>query len=174
MRASRAGALAPGRLWLAADALELMVCEAQRSEPLETGGVLLGWADPEGGDLFAVRMLGPGPRAVHKPTRFSPDTAWQRSQIAEAYEASGRIFAYLGDWHSHPRGDKTPSRRDERTGRRISRSRSARAPRPLVLILSGSSADWKPAPYRYFDGKLRPMPWRLAEAVDTRIALKED
>ncbi len=172
MRASRSDDLAPGHLWLAADAVELMIAEAQRTEPLESGGVLLGWAALEGGDLLAAMMLGPGPAAVHKRARFSPDTAWQRSEIARAYEASGRILTYLGDWHSHPGGGQTPSRRDERTGRRIARSRSARAAAPLIVILSGRQGAWHPAAYRYLDGRLRRMQWQVTEHVQTQRDLK--
>ncbi len=157
MRTSRIDGVATGRLWLAASALELMIAEAQRSEPLETGGVLLGWTGAERDELLAAAMLGPGPKATHKRARFSPDAKWQDLQIAAAYEASGRTHTYLGDWHSHPGGGQTPSRIDQRTGKRISRSRTARAPRPLVVILSGRASKWRPIAYRYLNGRLLEM-----------------
>lgn len=156
MRA-RAEGIVPGRLWLAEDALAAMLAEARRTEPLESGGVLLGWQDPAGSELVVAHALGPGPDAIHRRTKFSPDTDWQRAEIAAAYEASGRRVSYLGDWHSHPGGGELPSRRDEKTARRISRSRSARAPRPVMLILAGKKKTWHPAPYRFLDKRLRQM-----------------
>lgn len=147
----------PGRLWLAQSALEAMVAEARRTEPLESGGVLLGWRDQTGTELVVAHVLGPGPDATHRRTKFSPDTDWQRKEIAAAYEASGRRVTYLGDWHSHPSGGAVPSRRDEKTARRIARSRSARAPQPVMLILSGKKKTWRAVPYRFFDKRLQQM-----------------
>ena len=157
--------LASGRLWLADDASETMLAEARRTEPLESGGVLLGWQDPAGLELVVARVLGPGPVATHRRTKFSPDTDWQRAEIAAAYEASGRRLSYLGDWHSHPGGGELPSRRDEKTARRIARSRSARAPRPVMLILAGKKKNWHPAPYRFLDKRLQRMELASMEPV---------
>jgi integrative and conjugative element protein (TIGR02256 family) len=150
-------AVAAGTLWLLGSSVEAMLSEARRRAPLESGGVLLGWHDGHGEELAVVRVLGPGPRAVHKRTRFSPDDDWQREQIALAYEESGRTVSYLGDWHSHPGGSDIPSRRDERTARRIARSRSARARHPVMLILSGAAEVWHPTAYRYTGRRLERM-----------------
>jgi integrative and conjugative element protein (TIGR02256 family) len=138
-----------GRVWLEPSVLEAIVKEAGRTEPLESGGVLLGWLAADGGDARVCQAIGPGPRATHKRTRFVPDSRWQREEIRQAYFASGRRVRYLGDWHSHPGGGETPSSRDERTAKRIARHRGAQAPRPLFLILAGTEDDWQLATYRY-------------------------
>lgn len=162
MRTSRAdNRVAGGRLWLAPGVLEAMIVEAQRTEPLESGGVLLGWLGPDKTDVMAGMMLGPGPKATHKRARFAPDSSWQRREIARAYEESGRVLSYLGDWHSHPGGGETPSSRDERTARRIARHRAARAPEPLFLILAGGGEEWRPAPYRHVARRLRRIDWQV-------------
>jgi integrative and conjugative element protein (TIGR02256 family) len=149
--------VAAGRLWLPSALLETIAAEARRTEPLESGGVLLGWHDQENLEVVVVSVVGPGPGATHRRTRFSPDSDWQREQIAKAYEASGRTVAYLGDWHSHPGGSDAPSRRDERTTRRIARSRPARARRPVMLILFGKANTWRPSAYRFVGRRLRRM-----------------
>jgi integrative and conjugative element protein (TIGR02256 family) len=165
VRAPRARGLAAGRVWLASAVLELIVAEAESRAPLETGGVLLGWAAEDGPDLVVSRMLGPGPRAVNKRTRFSPDSRWQRKGIARVYRESARVLAYLGDWHSHPGGSSSPSGRDLRTARRIARHRSARVRAPLMLILAGSGGDWRPVPYRLLDSELVRLECVPAEGV---------
>jgi integrative and conjugative element protein (TIGR02256 family) len=137
-----------GRLWLTPALVEKMTTEAERTTPLETGGVLLGYL-ASGGDIVAVAAIGPGPKATHRRRRFEPDSSWQREQIAREYEASGRVHTYLGDWHSHPGGGATPSRRDERTARHISRHRAARARQPLMVILSHTTGPWMITPYRF-------------------------
>lgn len=132
-----------------------MSCEAQRRQPDESGGVLMGYADQANPDLIRVTtQIGPGPNATHRPSRFEPDADWQCDQVAHCYEKSGRIATYLGDWHSHPSGLARPSRLDRKTARSISRSPEARLPHPLMLILAGI-ADWAPQAYRYRLWRLR-------------------
>jgi integrative and conjugative element protein (TIGR02256 family) len=161
VRASDHGGLESegGPVWLAAAALALMLAEASSREPLETGGMLLGWqGDEDGSGIVIARVLGPGPRATHRRTRFVPDGRWQRRELAEAYERSGRVLRYVGDWHSHPGGGSTPSARDLRTAKKIARKRSARAPAPLTLILAGSSErEWRPRAHRLIEGRLAPV-----------------
>jgi integrative and conjugative element protein (TIGR02256 family) len=161
--------LTAARLWLARDALDAMVAEARRTEPLESGGVLLGWRGERDEEIAVVGVLGPGPRALHRRSRFSPDTGWQRREIARVYEASGRTVSYLGDWHSHPGGGETPSRRDQRTARRIARARSARVKRPVMLILSGAGERWRAVPYDYLDGRLERMRLRATAAIASSV-----
>lgn len=130
--------------------------EARACEPEETGGVLLGYRGHD--DPLSVRVVqqvGPGPGAVHAPRRFEPDGEWQDARIAEAYERSGRVVTYLGDWHSHPGGSARPSRTDRRTARRIAHTRAARTRRPLMLILWGGSGDWCVAVHRWSRCRLR-------------------
>jgi integrative and conjugative element protein (TIGR02256 family) len=134
-----------------------MAAEAQRMAPLESGGVLLGWHGSDGLEVIVVDVLGPGPGATHMRTMFEPDADWQCAGIARAYEKSGRVLSYLGDWHSHPGGSERPSRRDERTARRIARSRHARAQRPLMLIMSGIDGEWHLTPYRCLRMRLHLM-----------------
>jgi integrative and conjugative element protein (TIGR02256 family) len=165
MRARDFDGVAAGRLWLSDDALLAMVEEAESAEPNETGGVLLGWTAGDQRDIVARRAIGPGPRAKHRPTRFSPDTRWQRVEIAEEYERSGRILTYIGDWHSHPGGSERPSTRDWRTARRIARSRGARATKPVILILRGAKGDWVPVPYRLLDNALKRMDWAVTDST---------
>lgn len=143
----------PGRLWLPDDVLARLKEEAVRMAPLESGGVLLGWGVDDD-EVVVAGTVGPGPSATHRRNRFEPDTRWQRRQIAEAYERSGRVHRYVGDWHSHPGGSSTPSHRDRRTARRISRHRAAKAPRPVMVILNGAEDSWEPTPYRLLRGEL--------------------
>lgn len=153
---TRSRRLEPRRLWLPEAVLRQLDEEASRLAPLETGGVLLGWGlDHE--EVVVADLVGPGPNATHRCDRFEPDTHWQRLGIAEAYARSGRIHRYLGDWHSHPGGSTTPSRRDSRTARKISRHRAARARRPVMLIVSGDERSWTPNAYRLQRGELTAM-----------------
>ena len=123
-------------MWWAAEALEEALREAQRAYPLETGGLLLGWTTGPGAVVIS-RVIGPGPRANHRATSFTPDAAWQERQLADAYEQAGRRLQYLGDWHSHPRGTIRLSGTDRATLRLIAHHPDARAAHPVMAVLAG-------------------------------------
>ena len=125
-------------VWLAQPALRAMCGEATARQPLESGGVLLGWRDDD--DRVIIDVLGPGPRALHGRHRFLPDHAWQVAGIYRLFEESDGDIDYLGDWHSHPDGTLAMSNEDRATLRRISR----RVHEPLMLILAGdiSRENW--------------------------------
>lgn len=145
-------------VWIPDEVALSLEREAVRKFPSETGGVLLGFVDPD--DIGAIQVLsdvGPGPNAVHLAHRFEPDSGWQAEKIAAEYRHSGRIATYLGDWHSHPLGGARPSRLDRKTARAIARCRSARITNPLMLLLAGGPDAWHLAAYRYRRRRLRPL-----------------
>ena len=151
--------LTPTQVWVTERALDEMVIEAADFAPEETGGMLLGYISPnsEPEDVVIEAVIGPGPNAAHRAERFEPDTAWQQKQLARAYAESGRITTYIGDWHTHPGGVALPSRRDIRTARGIARSKDARMPRPLMVILASNGDGWHAAAFRYEARNLHPV-----------------
>jgi integrative and conjugative element protein (TIGR02256 family) len=116
--------------------------EAVRAFPFETGGVLLGYWAREYEEVVVTHATGPGPRAVHRMHSFVPDAEYQEAEVARLYEESGRVSTYLGDWHSHPLGTVSLSRRDRRTLRHIAGHREARAPVPIMAVIGGGDPDW--------------------------------
>lgn len=144
-------------VWLPRSELNGIMREAERTFPDETGGVLLGYRAAEDNSLIQIMFAtGPGPLAIHEPSRFEPDSKWQEAEIDQLYQRSGRIATYLGDWHSHPRGSTQPSKLDRSTVRRMARHSPARVPRPLMLILAGSPDRWAPAAHTWKRWRLRP------------------
>lgn len=141
-----------GVAWISTVSLNKMITEADRSFPKETGGVLTGyWAVPFT-EVVVIDITGPGPGAVHKADGFLPDADYQEKEVARIYKDSGRLYTYLGDWHSHPNGGSRLSRRDRRTVRAIAVHRPARAPVPLMAILAPDSPwslnIWRCVPIR--------------------------
>lgn len=136
-------------LWLPAHLLTTMTRNADAHAPNETGGVLLGYwasaaATQSGGvDAVVTAVVGPGPRAEHRPFTFAPDYDYQEQEIARVYEESGRRWQYLGDWHTHPEGGPWLSDKDLATLTRIAEAPAARATSPVMLVLVGG-APWAP------------------------------
>jgi integrative and conjugative element protein (TIGR02256 family) len=114
--------------------LDEMLMEGQRKFPLETGGVLMGFVTAE--RTVVTSVVGPGPRAIHRRRSFTPDTEWQQERVADLYERSGRRDMYLGDWHTHPGGSTRASFTDWLAAWTIARSRDARCPNPVIVVLA--------------------------------------
>lgn len=150
-------------MWLTPGAVADLLAEADWHQGEETGGLLLGYRND--GAVVISEVLGPGPCAEHGRFTFRPDADWQRQQVARIYTASGRITTYLGDWHTHPGGTTTLSRRDTRTIRGIARATAARQPQPLMAVLA---FDAEPAGGELTVWELAKR-WRAPQACVLRI-----
>lgn len=124
-----------GSLWIRQEVVDDLSRQALERTTVETGGILLGYVAEPTGSVVVLDTLGPGPNAVHTPSEFEPDQAWQKHQLAIRYRTSDGLLSYVGDWHTHPGGTATPSRRDRTTLRRIARYPAARLSRPAMVIL---------------------------------------
>lgn len=147
--------------WISNTLVDTLLAEVDRTFPLETGGVLMGYLARE--ELVISEIIGPGPNAVHRTHSFTPDYTYQEIEVARLYEESNRKCTYLGDWHSHPR-QKWPnlSAKDIQTLHRIARSKKARITTPLMLLLSGQPTSWKLNIWQWQPGKLFRFPSRVA------------
>lgn len=125
-----------------------MDTDSSEYAPLETGGMLLGYRSPAGDEVITGVILG-GPHAKRTHDRFVGDGEWQQTRLEEIYLASNCVTTYLGEWHSHPSGLLAPSRLDRRTARRIARERTARSPRPLMVIGISEGDGWRWRAFRY-------------------------
>jgi len=145
------------RCWCDERVLGQLLGEARRWPVRETGGALLGWRDNH--DAVIAAVLGPGPEAQHGFSSFEPDGPWQNREGHRIYHESGRTIAYLGDWHTHPRGSARPSRRDLQTAQETAADEKFRAPDPLYGIASKpwrsiKRESWALMLYELVDGDL--------------------
>ena len=86
---------------------------------------------------------------LHESCHFQLNLGHAPSEIARIYEASGRLYTYLGDWHSHPDGRPYLSHRDKTTIRKISKYTPARALVPLMAVV-GTNPEWMMVVWSYF------------------------
>jgi integrative and conjugative element protein (TIGR02256 family) len=128
--------------WISQTSLEVMIDEACRASPNETGGILLGYWDTSGDQVVITEVTQPGPRAHHDIAGFVPDDDFQEREIERVYAESGRRHVYLGDWHTHPNGTGLLSWKDKKTLRAIASYAPARAITPLMAVLAGGPS-WK-------------------------------
>lgn len=114
------------------------------SEPLETGGLLLGyWADAS--NIVVTQMTTAGPKAKHLLTSYLPDDEYDRQAVEQIYGRSRGIETYLGDWHTHPGGICRLSSTDRAVLRLVAFDDLAANPRPIMAIFSGRGSRWNVA-----------------------------
>ncbi len=119
-------------VWLDASARELIAEEAATRRVRETGGPVFGYESKDG--LIVAHAFGPGPKARHRRTRLVMDPVDVQTRITQIFDRYDGRLAYLGDWHSHPRGAAHPSRVDITSAAIMADDAEAGVPRPLVLI----------------------------------------
>lgn len=127
-------------IWVPERLLDEMSVLATDAYPNETGGVLLGY--DAGNGLVLAAITGPGSEAIHERHAFVPDYDYQDAEVERIYNESRRRHTYLGDWHSHPDGNTTLSKKDKRTLHTIAGHRPARASNPIMGILAGRGS-WR-------------------------------
>jgi integrative and conjugative element protein (TIGR02256 family) len=113
-----------------------MVADADQWHDLETGGTFAGyWADED--EVVVTAHVRAGPSASRERHSYEPDLALQQ-QLDAVYETSGRLDAYIGDWHSHPGAEKAHlSSKDIACLKTIISSSLARQPKPLMILMIG-------------------------------------
>lgn len=107
--------------------------------PLETGGILLGYAteDNDTRHWVVTEAIGPGDLAKHGQCRFTPDDDHHISEAKSHYRETGGHEYYLGDWHTHPNGSCRPSVLDRVTLYRNARRADHLGFFSLMLIIGG-------------------------------------
>jgi integrative and conjugative element protein (TIGR02256 family) len=128
--------LTSGTVWLHQAVHSSLLAQATVCAPEETGGLLLGYRTGRS-EVVIADVIGAGPGATHRATRFVPDHDWQSAVLADRYAAADRRIEYLGDWHTHPGGTTSLSPQDRQTLRAIAKHRAARCEVPVMVIAAG-------------------------------------
>src|SRR5258708_3147221 len=76
----------------------------------EAGGILLGHY--RGPDIEVVGRTTPGPGDERSLFAFVRQDPAHQMAATEAWEKSGRIQTFVGEWHTHPTGNIHPSSTD--------------------------------------------------------------
>jgi integrative and conjugative element protein (TIGR02256 family) len=133
-------------IWVDSRVAGYLANEAERTYPLETGGLLLGYR--AGPDMVVTKALGSGSRARHRRHWFEPDHEWHAVELRRLFgESEGREY-YLGDWHTHPDGALQLSARDRRALKRIISSAEAATSNPVSALIAGAPGAWRLAVWR--------------------------
>lgn len=121
----------------------------------EAGGVLLGRLIRDTSDVVVDVVSSPSPE--DRRNRFSFFRARKPAQHAvdRAWRESGQVVIYLGEWHTHPEDDPSPSCIDQRDWKRIVAKASFEQDFLLFMIV----------------GRVAFQAWELSRAKPEPVAL---
>lgn len=124
------------RILIEAAPLQIMDRYRQdRQDKAEAGGILLGYR--KGPNLHVVRITTPHVTDNRRRYRFDR-AAYHHQQVAlEQWRASEKTMDYLGEWHTHPEINPSPSGMDISEWTKI----TSRQPRPMVFMILGISGE---------------------------------
>jgi integrative and conjugative element protein (TIGR02256 family) len=117
--------------------LEEMRGLIEKSNSVETGGVLAGFKD-ERGNLIIRKASGPGPKAVQTSLIFEKDIEFCQNFLNEIYSNSESKIVYVGEWHSHPSNNNKPSHTDLKSLSDISEQKDYLTEMPIMIIFSNT------------------------------------
>ena len=130
--------------WVDRSSLFLAKKSCAEHYPNESGGLIFGYKanDRE----FVVNHISkPGPQATHGPIGFVPDYEHDTSYSEILFQESNGQSRYLGDWHSHPKTERSYlSRADKQALKNILHSDEASLVTVLAIVFAGSEQDWTP------------------------------
>ena len=125
---------------LSREAYEQMICYSDKANPYETGGVLIGNYSTNQTTANILQITPPPRYSTHQKYGFHRsstglkkflDTMWNQGQY------------YLGEWHYHPNASAVPSHTDLKQMFALSNNNSLKCPEPILMIIGGSSKDWR-------------------------------
>jgi integrative and conjugative element protein (TIGR02256 family) len=92
-----------------------------RPNQTEAGGVLLGRLILDAQDVVVDRVTEPATSDQRSRFSFWRSQRTTQQLVNDAWRQSGGTQQYLGEWHTHPEDDPTPSGVDRRNWQRILR-----------------------------------------------------
>ncbi|AST88505.1 hypothetical protein HI806_21470 (plasmid) [Ralstonia solanacearum] len=98
----------------------------------ESGGILLGYR--RGMHLHVSMMTTPQPGDIQHRYGFQRQAQKHQNIALEQWKAERETMDYIGEWHTHPESEPTPSSIDKREWRRICNARNE----PMVFLIAGT------------------------------------
>lgn len=102
----------------------------------EAGGILMGYR--RGPHTHVTEATVPTSRDVRRRFGFFRHATHHQRVALRRWKESGETMDYVGEWHTHPEDDPSPSAVDLRHWREIAQGST----RPMVFLIVGRSSCW--------------------------------
>ena len=102
----------------------------------EAGGILLGYR--RGHHTHVSDVTVPTKRDVQRRFAFFRHATDHQRVATRCWKLSGETMDYVGEWHTHPEDDPSPSGIDLHHWREI----ASAASRPMIFLIVGRQSNW--------------------------------
>lgn len=137
------------RVYVLDSAIRTLAEESEAKPGIETGGVLVGFADTDLNAVVVTAASGPGPNAHHGRNTFDRDRAYCQEFLDRHAAATDGIVDFVGEWHKHREPDPWPSSTDVRTYRTLAADPNCHLALPVVLITGVRTVSRMPVKEAY-------------------------
>lgn len=125
-----------GLVLIEPEPLQVMDAHWQNSPEIpESGGILMGYR--RGEHLHVTFATPPQATDTRKRYRFHRSSQPHQMMALARWEESGGTVDYLGEWHTHPQAEPTPSMLDYGEWRKIYRGKAL----PMLFAVMGWDGD---------------------------------
>ena len=127
----------PRTILLATEMIATVATDVKRhGHGKERGGILLGFR--RGEHLHITEATVPTRRDVGSMFSFRRSAAIHREVALKRWRHSGKTMDWVGEWHSHPEENPSPSSIDLRSWSEMTERRDA----PMVFLIVGWRRGW--------------------------------
>ncbi len=102
----------------------------------EAGGILLGFRRGHHTHVSAATV--PSKRDVQRRFAFFRHATQHQRVATRLWKQSGETMDYVGEWHTHPEDNPSPSAVDLQHWRKI----ASEASRPMIFLIVGRKSNW--------------------------------
>ena len=127
------------RINLPKDHLNKMLHICNKSNPYETGGIIIGRYSDDNLTANITEISTPTDDSVKQKFAFKRGIMGLQKKLNMLWEKN---YYYLGEWHYHPNSSPIPSKADFKQMLSLSQDKKLNCPEPILIIVGGSQQNW--------------------------------
>ena len=126
-------------IYLRVEAYEQMLVYCRKSNPYETGGILIGnySADQISANIFQITS--PITNSRRSKNNFRRGSVGLKNILDSMWNQG---LYYIGEWHYHPNSSSSPSNIDKNQMIILSQDKNLKCPEPILMIVGGRTENW--------------------------------
>lgn len=127
------------RINLPNDQLTILHCLCDKSNPYETGGIIIGRYSNDSLTAHISEISNSPDDSVKQRSFFNRGIKGLQKKLDMLWENN---YYYLGEWHYHPNSSPTPSGSDIKQMISLSKNKKLNYPEPILIIIGGNKERW--------------------------------
>lgn len=127
------------KIELPIEQLNILHCLCDKSNPYETGGIIIGRYSDDGLTAQISEVTNSPADSIKKKAFFKRGVRGLQKKLDMLWKDS---YYYLGEWHYHPNSSSTPSHSDIDQMISLSHNLKLNCPEPILIVIGGNKNEW--------------------------------